>query len=63
MKILANLYDILLDKVDRGTGTGFVWSFEAIMLAGLTLKRQWKTRRIATGLRYENAGMVVRSNV
>lgn len=37
--------------------------FEAIRLAELTLKREWKTRPIAAGLQYEKAGMVVRSNV
>lgn len=60
MKILADFYDTLLDKVDRDTRTGCAWSFEAIMLDELTLKRQWKTGRIATGIQDGNEGMVVR---
>lgn len=61
--ILSNLYHAPLGPGDRGTGTGCVGSSEAIMLAGLALKRRWKDRRIAAGLPYDNPNMVMGSNV
>ncbi|CCI41434.1 hypothetical protein ABG067_006833 [Albugo candida] len=61
--ILSNLYHAPLGPGDRGTGTGCVGSSEAIMLAGLALKRRWKDRRIAAGLPYDKPNMVMGSNV
>lgn len=61
--MLANLYHAPLKDHEKGTGTGCVGSSEAIMLAGLAMKRRWKDRRIAAGLPYDNPNMVMGSNV
>lgn len=61
--ILANLYKAPLSSGQKGTGTGCIGSSEAIMLAGLAMKRRWKDRRVAAGLPYENPNMIMGSNV
>ncbi|KAI9911530.1 hypothetical protein PsorP6_009094 [Peronosclerospora sorghi] len=61
--MLANLYHAPLQPGQKATGTGCIGSSEAIMLAGLAMKRKWKDRRIAAGLPYDNPNMVFGSNV
>lgn len=63
VQILANLYHAPLEEGQQATGTGCIGSSEAIMLAGLAMKRRWKERRIAAGLPYDNPNMVFGSNV
>jgi glutamate decarboxylase len=63
VRILANLYHAPLEEGQKATGTGCIGSSEAIMLAGLAMKRRWKERRIAAGLPYDNPNMVFGSNV
>ncbi|KAJ0404024.1 hypothetical protein ATCC90586_001322 [Pythium insidiosum] len=63
VQILSNLYHAPLQPGERGTGTGCIGSSEAIMLAGLAMKRKWRERRKAQGLPYDNPNMVFGSNV
>ncbi|DBA04790.1 TPA: hypothetical protein N0F65_004427 [Lagenidium giganteum] len=63
VQILANLYHAPLSPGQKATGTGCIGSSEAIMLAGLAMKRKWKDRRIAAGLPYDKPNMVFGSNV
>jgi glutamate decarboxylase len=63
VQILANLFHAPLGPGVQATGTGCIGSSEAIMLAGLAMKKKWKDRRIAAGLSYENPNMVFGSNV
>ncbi|KAE8912036.1 Glutamate decarboxylase [Phytophthora fragariae] len=63
VQMLANLYHAPLDEGVKATGTGCIGSSEAIMLAGLAMKRKWKDHRIAAGLSYEKPNMVFGSNV
>ncbi|OQS04475.1 hypothetical protein THRCLA_03300 [Thraustotheca clavata] len=57
--ILSNLFH----APGKATGTGCVGSSEAIMLAGLALKRKWRDRRLAAGLPADKPNMVFGSNV
>ncbi|RLN69381.1 hypothetical protein BBP00_00000374 [Phytophthora kernoviae] len=61
--MLANLYHAPLEPGQQATGTGCIGSSEAIMLAGLAMKRRWKDRRIAAGLPDDKPNMVFGSNV
>ncbi|POM77290.1 Glutamate decarboxylase, partial [Phytophthora palmivora] len=61
--MLANLYHAPLQAGEKATGTGCIGSSEAIMLAGLAMKRKRKDRRIAAGLPYDKPNMVFGSNV
>ncbi|KAG1703490.1 hypothetical protein DVH05_007437 [Phytophthora capsici] len=61
--MLANLYHAPLQSGQKATGTGCIGSSEAIMLAGLAMKRRWKDRHIAAGLPYDKPNMVFGSNV
>ncbi|RLN98363.1 hypothetical protein BBJ28_00011846 [Nothophytophthora sp. Chile5] len=63
VQMLANLYHAPLEPGVQATGTGCIGSSEAIMLAGLAMKRKWKDRRIAAGLSYDKPNMVFGSNV
>lgn len=63
VQILANLYHAPLAPGEQATGTGCIGSSEAIMLAGLAMKRRWRDRRIAAGLPYDKPNMVFGSNV
>ncbi|KAF1790798.1 Pyridoxal phosphate-dependent transferase [Phytophthora cactorum] len=63
VQMLANLYHAPIPGGEKATGTGCIGSSEAIMLAGLAMKRKWKDRRIAAGLSYEKPNMVFGSNV
>ncbi|KDO34774.1 glutamate decarboxylase [Saprolegnia parasitica CBS 223.65] len=57
--ILSNLFN----APGVPTGTGCVGSSEAIMLAGLAMKRKWRDRRLAAGLPADKPNMVFGSNV
>lgn len=63
VQILANLYHAPLKEGEQATGTGCVGSSEAIMLAGLAMKRKWRDRRIAAGLSYDKPNIICGSNV
>ncbi|RHY61133.1 hypothetical protein DYB30_006143 [Aphanomyces astaci] len=57
--MLADLFHAPSDPV----GTSCVGSSEAIMLAGLAMKRKWKHRRDAQGLPTDKPNMVMGANV
>jgi glutamate decarboxylase len=63
VQMLANLYHAPLAPGEKATGTGCIGSSEAIMLAGLAMKRKWKDHRIAAGLPYDKPNMIFGSNV
>jgi glutamate decarboxylase len=59
--MLADLYHA--DKEAEATGTACVGSSEAIMLAGLAMKRQWQARRKAEGKGTDRPNLVMGYNV
>mmetsp|Transcript_11091 Transcript_11091/g.18146 ORF Transcript_11091/g.18146 Transcript_11091/m.18146 type:complete len:495 (+) Transcript_11091:135-1619(+) len=61
--IVAKLWHADLKKNEEGTATATVGSSEAIMLAGLAMKWQWKARRKKAGKSIENPNIVFGSNV
>lgn len=63
VQILANLFHAPLEPGQKATGTGCIGSSEAIMLAGLAMKRKWRDRRKAAGLAFDKPNMVFGSNV
>jgi len=63
INILANLYHAPLEYGEDAVGTGCVGSSEAIMLAGLAMKRKWRDRRVAAGLPTDKPNIVFGSNV
>ena len=58
--MLDNLYHEPLESGRTATGTKCIGSSEAIMLAGLAMKRKWKDRRIAAGLPYDKPWFLAR---
>ena len=61
VNMLANLFHAPEDK--RGVGTGTVGSSEAIHLAGLALKWNWRKRRQAAGKPADKPNLVMGHNV
>ena len=60
--ILANLYHGEV-KDGVGTGTATIGSSEAIMLAGLAMKKAWVERRKKAGKPYNKPNLVMGYNV
>jgi glutamate decarboxylase len=63
VQILASLYHAPLAPGEKAIGTGAIGSSEAIMLAGIAMKRRWKDRRIEKGLSYNKPNIVFGTNV
>lgn len=63
VNMLARLFNAPLQENEDGTGTATIGSSEAIMLAGLAMKRQWQNARKAKGLPYDKPNIVCGSNV
>jgi len=62
VNFLANLWNAPLPINTKATGTATVGSSEAIMLAGLAMKRRWKEKRIAEGKPFDKPNIVFGSN-
>lgn len=62
VSMLANLYHSPA-KHDDLTGACAIGSSEAIMLAGLAMKKKWMARRKAAGLPYDKPNMVMCASV
>jgi glutamate decarboxylase len=56
--MLAQLYHCPT-PLDKAVGSGTVGSSEAIMLAGLAMKKKWQARRRAAGLPTDKPNMVM----
>jgi glutamate decarboxylase len=56
--MLAQLYHCPT-PLDKAVGSGTVGSSEAIMLAGLAMKKKWQQRRRAAGLPTDKPNMVM----
>lgn len=61
--MLAKLYHAPLPEGEKPIGTGCIGSSEAIMLAGLAMKRKWKLNRLEAGLPADKPNIVFGSNV
>jgi glutamate decarboxylase len=61
VNIVADLFHAQPHKTAVGVST--IGSSEAIMLAGLALKRRWRDRRTATGLPTDRPNLVMGANV
>lgn len=62
VSIIADLFHAT-DTKDKAVGTSTVGSSEAVHLAGLALKWNWRARRKAAGLSTESPNIVTGSNV
>jgi glutamate decarboxylase len=62
VSIIADLFHAT-DTEDKAVGTSTVGSSEAVHLAGLALKWNWRARRKAAGLSTESPNIVTGSNV
>lgn len=64
VNMLANLYNAPLNEKDEtGTGTSTIGSSEAIMLAGLAMKKKWQLFRKNNGKSTDKPNLVCGSNV
>jgi glutamate decarboxylase len=58
--MLAHLYQV--PHADKALGTGTTGSSEAIMLAGIAMRRKWKDRRKGKGLPTDKPNLVMGYN-
>ncbi|KFK33415.1 hypothetical protein AALP_AA5G009800 [Arabis alpina] len=63
VNIIARLFNAPLGEGEAGVGVGTVGSSEAIMLAGLAMKRLWQNKRKILGLSYDKPNIVTGANV
>ena len=63
VNILANLFHAPVDVDGGAVGTATIGSSEAIMLAGLAMKWNWRKRRRAGGLPEDKPNLVMGANV
>eukprot|EP00850_Spirogloea_muscicola_P005403 SM000024S07865 [mRNA] locus=s24:1021054:1024436:+ [translate_table: standard] len=63
VNMIARLLNLNLTDGQAAIGTGTVGSSEAIMLAGLALKRKWQLKRQAAGKPCDKPNLVTGSNV
>ncbi|TVU46806.1 hypothetical protein EJB05_06371, partial [Eragrostis curvula] len=63
VNMIANLFHAPLGESEPAVGVGTVGSSEAIMLAGLALKRRWQNKRRAEGKPYDKPNIVAGANV
>ena len=61
--MIAHLFNAPLEETEAAVGVGTVGSSEAIMLAGLALKRKWQNRRKQEGKPYDKPNIVTGANV
>ncbi|KAI5056275.1 hypothetical protein GOP47_0028093 [Adiantum capillus-veneris] len=63
VNMIARLFNAPVDNDEQAVGTCTVGSSEAIMLAGLAMKRKWQQRRKQEGKPYDKPNMIAGSNV
>ena len=63
VNMIARLFHAPLKDNEPAIGTSTIGSSEAIMLAGLAMKRKWQERRKQEGKTYDNPNLIVGSNV
>eukprot|EP00250_Pteridium_aquilinum_P021852 c25246_g2_i3 orf=82-1605(+) len=63
VNMIARLFHAPLNNNEQAVGTCTVGSSEAIMLAGLAMKRKWQNRRKQAGKPYDKPNMIAGSNV
>lgn len=61
--MIAHLFHAPVGDNETAVGVGTVGSSEAIMLAGLALKRKWQNKRKAEGKPYDKPNIVTGANV
>lgn len=62
VNMIAHLFNAPMGDEETAIGVGTVGSSEAIMLAGLAMKRKWQNRRKAEGKRYDKPNIVAGVN-
>lgn len=63
VNMIANLFHAPLEEGKPAIGAGTVGSSEAIMLAGLAMKRKWQNERKAAGKPIDKPNFVAGANV
>lgn len=63
VNMIARLFHAPLDESEMAIGVGTVGSSEAIMLAGLALKRRWQNKRKAQNKPYDKPNIIAGANV
>jgi len=63
VNILANLFHAPCGVDGGGVGTATLGSSEAMMLAGLAMKFNWRNRRKAAGLSHDKPNLIMGTNV
>ncbi|KAF8014580.1 hypothetical protein BT93_H0413 [Corymbia citriodora subsp. variegata] len=63
VNMIAHLFNAPMGNEETAIGVGTVGSSEAIMLAGLAMKRKWQKRRQAEGKPYDKPNIVTGANV
>ncbi|XP_065850310.1 glutamate decarboxylase isoform X2 [Euphorbia lathyris] len=63
VNMIAHLFHAPVGDDETAIGVGTVGSSEAIMLAGLALKRKWQNKRKAEGKPYDKPNIVTGANV
>ena len=61
--MMANLYHAPDSSLDNAWGSATIGSSEAIMLAGLAMKKKWEARRKAEGKSIDKPNLVAGMNV
>ncbi|EFJ18071.1 hypothetical protein SELMODRAFT_444651 [Selaginella moellendorffii] len=63
VNMIARLFNAPVGDSEQAIGAGTIGSSEAIMLAGLALKRKWQNKRKAEGKPWDKPNIVTGSNV
>ncbi|XP_057814968.2 glutamate decarboxylase [Cryptomeria japonica] len=63
VNIIARMFHAPISDKEQAIGVGTVGSSEAIMLAGLALKRKWQNKRKTQGKPYDKPNIVAGANV
>lgn len=61
--MLANLYHAPDASLENSYGSATIGSSEAIMLAGLAMKKKWEARRKKEGKPFDKPNLVMGANV
>lgn len=61
--MIAHLFNAPLEDSQQAIGASTIGSSEAVMLAGLAMKRKWQLERKAAGKPYDKPNFVAGGNV